>query len=446
MINKVKGTIDYSIDHFNKKREILSAFETLVEYFGFSLFETPIIEYAELFQRSNQNSDMVQKEMFTFKDKSGREIVLRPEGTASFVRAFIANKWYAQTEIDKFAYHGPMFRYERPQSGRYRQFYQAGVEFVGPKTPLRDVHVICTAQFLIDLIAFKKGTEIKLHINSIGDEQTRTKFQEALREFLIPYKDQLSEISQERLESKNVLRILDDKVDSKLPFMEKAPKISDFYSEESKKYFESVLSLLDSYEIDYEVDHNLVRGLDYYDEIVFEFIYKTKDIEATLIGGGRYSNLIAELNGPEISSVGFGFGVDRFIELLSPELEEPEDIQRTHIVPNIGRVPNPLVLMGASEKMSTLEKLYKLYLYFNLEGGSVKINFIPELTKSKKLFELAQKQKVQFMIYEDPKISDPEVVVFKNMRTNKKKKIDLSEGVSGHDEFLELLMSYDDEF
>ncbi|UUD36475.1 histidine--tRNA ligase [Mycoplasmopsis citelli] len=422
MINKVKGTIDYSIGQYTKKRAALSIFEYLVEKFGFSMIETPILEYAELFKRTNQNSDMVQKEMFTFVDKGGREIVLRPEGTASFVRAFVNNKWYAQSEIDKFAYWGPMFRYERPQSGRYRQFYQAGVEYVGDKNPYKDAHVIFTGQLLMDFFAQKAGKKVELKINSIGDEQTRIKYQEALKEFLLPYKDQLSEISQQRLASNNVLRILDDKVDSKLPFMKNAPQISHFYSPESKKYFQDVLDKLDLYEFKYKIDPNLVRGLDYYDEIVFEFIGKTNQGETTLIGGGRYSDLIEELGGPKLSSVGFGFGVDRIIEFLGDLLD---DTDNTRIVPNLGFVDNRDILIGASEKASVLENLYSFYLGLNFEGDNFKMTFVPELTKSKKLFEMAKKQNVRFLLYEDPKISNPDIVVLKDLVKNKKIELDL---------------------
>ncbi|VEU76104.1 histidine--tRNA ligase [Mycoplasmopsis columboralis] len=435
MVNKVKGTIDYSIEQYKNKRLVLNNFEFVAEKFGFNFIETPILEYSELFKRSNEQSEMVKKEMFEFLDKGGREIVLRPEGTASFVRSYINNKWYAQNEVDKFAYWGPMFRYERPQAGRYRQFYQAGVEYVGPKSPFKDVHVIMTATTLLEWVSLENSKNIKLHINSIGDATTRENYQKALKEFLLPYKDQLSEISQERLESNNVLRILDDKIDSKLPFMKNAPKIAKFYSVESQKYFKDVLNLLDFYDVDYKINPNLVRGLDYYDEVVFEFVLETKEGQNTIIGGGRYSNLIKQLGGPDVSSVGFGFGVDRLLDLIESEpIPEP-----SHEVPNIGTVINPDFILAASSKQSTLENLFALYFEFIYDENIYSVNFVPELTKSKKIFEMAKKQQTKYLIYEDELISNPDVVFIKNMENGKKMQLDISDASEAFDQIMDFV-------
>ncbi|MCU9934272.1 ATP phosphoribosyltransferase regulatory subunit [Mycoplasmopsis felis] len=199
-----------------------------------------------------------------------------------------------------------MFRYEQPQKGRYRQFYQAGVEFVGEKNYLKDIAVIYLAASILDYLE----VPYKLKINSIGNLESRRNYELSLKNYLIKFKDQLTPESQKRLLENNVLRILDDKIDSKLDFIKNAPKISDYLSEESKTYYNNVKIKLDELGIEYIESNELVRGLDYYDEVVFEFVADTKDVrsQSTIIGGGRYSNLIKELGGPDLSSVGFGFG------------------------------------------------------------------------------------------------------------------------------------------
>ncbi|WP_025755583.1 histidine--tRNA ligase [Mycoplasmopsis cricetuli] len=429
MINKVKGTIEYSIYEYNQKKIVLEIFEFVVKKLGFQMVEMPILEYTELFQRTNPNSEMVKKEMFNFTDKGNRNLVLRPEGTASFIRMFVNNKWYNQNEIDKFAYSGPMFRYERPQNGRYRQFYQTGVEFIGNKNPYKDAHVILTANVFLEALFENfniKKNKFEVLINSIGDNKTRENYQKALKEYLIPYKDQLSELSQERLNSGNVLRILDDKIDSQKDFIKSAPKISEFYTAESKKYLQDVLNILDGYNIKYKISDTLVRGLDYYDEIVFEINWKDKKQELTLIGGGRYSSLISELNGPDLSSVGFGFGVDRFLEIL--KIFFKNDKNQIHNVPNIGYVPNALVYIFATEKQTSFEKLNELYFGLAFAyGDEFEIIFNFDLIKTKKGFEQAYKQKNRFVIFEDPIISNSDIVIVKNLETNEKTELNLAD-------------------
>ncbi|MGZ9800345.1 histidine--tRNA ligase [Mycoplasma sp. AC1221] len=419
MISKVKGTKDYDIVEYQIKDLVNLVFSDICANYGFKMIETPILETSELFKRSVNESEIAKKEMYEFLDKSNRSLCLRPEGTASFVRAFIENKWYTLVN-EKFAYNMPMFRYEQPQKGRYRQFYQAGIEFVGPKSYLKDFLIV---QVAIDIL---EALDIKyvLKINSIGDKQTRANYENALTEFLTKYQSQLSQISQQRLKDKKVLRILDDKVDSKLPFMHKAPNIQDYLSKESKLYFEEIKGMLDFYEIEYHIAPGLVRGLDYYDEFVFEITVKSDKAgsQDTLIGGGRYSNLVAELGGPDVSSVGFGFGIDRCIELI-----------RENIIKNtepLQQMQNQKVdiYFAASVSNENLEKLFHL-AHYDLNGLTNFYHMDFHLMKSKKIYEKAKKLNAVFLITDD-KLLPHNSFYIKNLITGDKMQFYLnSDGV-----------------
>ncbi|MFV8478860.1 histidine--tRNA ligase [Mycoplasma sp. VS428] len=388
MINKIKGTKDFSVTEAMLKDFVLTSFENVIAKHEFKMIETPIMEQSALFKRSVGESEIAKKEMYEFKDKGDRDICLRPEGTASFVRAFVENKWYAD-DFDRFAYFGPMFRYEQPQKGRYRQFYQAGVEYVGNKNYLRDAEVILTANDLLDLF----NLEYELKINSIGDSVSRANYEAALYDYLIQYHDQLSSVSQERLANKKVLRILDDKEDSKKDFMKNIPLIQDYLSPESKQYFENVLNTLANNGIEFTISNELVRGLDYYDEVVFEFVSKDKNAgaQSTLIGGGRYSNLIKELGGPDLSSVGFGFGVDRLIDLIRDDFNEV-----THIETEARHVD---IYIAMSEDISNID--YAFWLANNHLRNFFSVEVELELIKAKKIIDKANKHSAQFIIYED---------------------------------------------
>ncbi|MFV8473201.1 histidine--tRNA ligase [Mycoplasma sp. AA7A] len=388
MINKIKGTKDFSVTEAMLKDFVQTSFENVVTKHEFKMIETPIMEQSALFKRTVGESEIAKKEMYEFKDKGDRDICLRPEGTASFVRAFVENKWYAD-DFDRFAYFGPMFRYEQPQKGRYRQFYQAGVEYVGNKNYLRDAEVILTANELLELF----NLDFELKINSIGDLASRANYEAALYDYLIQYQDQLSPISQERLVNKKVLRILDDKEDSKKEFMKNIPLIQDYLSPESKQYFENVLTTLATNGIAFTISNELVRGLDYYDEVVFEFVSKDKNAgaQSTLIGGGRYSNLIKELGGPDLSSVGFGFGVDRLIDLIKEDFNEV-----THIETEARHVD---IYIAMSEDSKNID--YAFWLANNHLRNFFTVEVELELIKAKKIIDKANKRTAQFIIYED---------------------------------------------
>ncbi|WLP85356.1 histidine--tRNA ligase [Mycoplasma seminis] len=407
MINKIKGTKDFSVTESILKDFVLTSFENVVTKHEFKMIETPIIEQTSLFKRSVGDSEIAKKEMYEFKDKGDRELCLRPEGTASFVRAYIENKWYAD-DFDRFAYCGPMFRYEQPQKGRYRQFYQAGVEYVGGKNYLKDAEVIFTANELLELF----NLEFELKINSIGDKQSRANYEEALYQYLIQYKDQLSQISQERLADKKVLRILDDKEDSKKPFMKNIPLIQDYLTVESKEYFENILKTLDANGIEYKVSNELVRGLDYYDEVVFEFVSTEKNAgsQATLIGGGRYSNLIAELGGPKVSSVGFGFGVDRLIDMIREDFAEVTEVEK--------QARHVDIYIAMSEYKENIDFAFWLANNHLRNFFTAEVEY--ELIKSKKVMDKANKHTAEFIIYDDKMCGGDQLLSVKSLKTKDK--------------------------
>ncbi|OEH91501.1 histidine--tRNA ligase [Bacillus solimangrovi] len=280
---------------------------------------TPIFEHTELFQRGvGDTTDIVQKEMYTFKDRGDRSITLRPEGTASTVRAFVENKLYGQpTQPTKLYYIGPMFRYERPQAGRMRQFHQFGVEALGSNDPALDAEVLALAINIYSKLGLKK---LKLVINSLGDNESRTAHRDALVEHFKPRIGEFCSDCQGRLE-KNPLRILDCKKDRDHELMGTAPAILEFLNEESHAYFEKVKAYLTAMGIQFEVDSTLVRGLDYYNHTTFEIMSEAEGFGAitTLAGGGRYNGLVEDIGGPETPGIGFGFGIERVVMALQAE-------------------------------------------------------------------------------------------------------------------------------
>lgn len=315
-INKVKGTYDiYGIDSL-RWQKLEDTVRKLYKLYGYGEIRTPIMEYSPVFHRDSEKSDMVMKETYDFKDRAGRDVSLRPETTAGVVRAYIENKLYAHPNLAKFYYIGPNFRYERPQKGRYRQFMQFGVEVLGGDDPLIDVEVIQLAYQTIKTLGLKG---VKVCINSLGDSKSRSDYEQALKEH---FKDTSTLCSdcKERYE-RNVLRILDCKIDQNNPLVLSAPLINDYLTEESKKRNEFIIKMLNELKIPFDYDPKLVRGLDYYSHIVFEI---KADIEGfgaqnVLGGGGRYQGLVEELGGPKIGGVGFAFGMERLLYAIEAE-------------------------------------------------------------------------------------------------------------------------------
>lgn len=312
MITKQKGTADIIGIDAKKRKYVCDIIDAICEKYNYTYIETPIFESSELFHRSvGESSDIVTKETYDFVDRGNRNITLRPEGTAGVVRSFIENKLYGNmSEPVKVYYNGPMFRYERPQSGRMRQFTQFGIELLGTDDVMSDAEIISLVYNTYRML----GIDVKIHINSLGDTESRDKYREALIEYFKPNIDLLCEDCKNRLE-KNPLRILDCKVDAESDILKNAPKTLDYLNEESSNRFNKLQEYLDLMEIDYEVDTKLVRGLDYYNHTVFEVIGDIPEFgaQSVLGGGGRYNGLVEQLGGPSIPAVGFAMGLDRTI-------------------------------------------------------------------------------------------------------------------------------------
>lgn len=318
-INIPRGTQDILPGEVEKWQLIEKTARELCERFQYKEIRTPIFEHTDLFLRGvGDTTDIVQKEMYTFKDRGDRSITLRPEGTAAVVRSYVEQKMfgYANQPV-KLYYMGPMFRYERPQAGRYRQFVQFGVEALGSADPAIDAEVIALAMSIYQSLGLKK---LKLVINSLGDKDSRQAHRDALINHFKPRIGEFCSDCQMRLE-KNPMRILDCKKDHEHELMKSAPSILEYLNDDSKAYFDKVQTYLTDLEISYEVDPNLVRGLDYYNHTAFEIMSNAEGFGAitTLCGGGRYNGLVEELDGPETPGIGFALSIERFIAALKAE-------------------------------------------------------------------------------------------------------------------------------
>lgn len=319
MIQKAKGTYDVFGEYGKKLLYVEELIEGLMEKYNYEYFRTPIFESSNLFHRGvGETTDIVTKETYDFMDRGERPLTLRPEGTASIVRSFIENKMYGNHAMPvKAWYYGPMFRYERPQSGRFREFYQFGVEVFGSEDASVDAEIISIPVNLYKMLGLKG---IKVNINTLGDKESREAYRTALIEYFKPHIDELCDDCKERF-LKNPLRILDCKIDSSKDIMKSAPKTIDYLNEVSKNHFNKVKKYLDSLNIDYEVNTSLVRGLDYYTHTVFEVEAKVEGFgsQNVLCGGGRYDNLVETLDGPKTSGVGFAMGLERLMTALDYE-------------------------------------------------------------------------------------------------------------------------------
>ena len=331
MFNIVKGTHDVIKEEAKKYSYIEEVLANFATVYGYKEFRTPIIENSELFTRSVGNSsDIVRKEMYTFEDKGGRSITLRPEMTAGTIRSMVNEKLFAIQDYPvKAFYCGPNFRYERPQQGRYRQFNQFGVECAGVTTVERDVEVIALAYSMLQFLGFE---DVKLSINTLGDEETRTNYKNALKEYFSKHVDNMCSDCKERF-NLNIMRILDCKVESDRKIIDKAPKISSYLSTNAKERFDKTLNYLKDLDIPYVIDEELVRGLDYYTGIVFEFHYTSKNGNnyGAICAGGHYGHLISEIGGPDLEGIGFAFGIERLAKVMEddglfPDLDDGIDL------------------------------------------------------------------------------------------------------------------------
>nr|UAD87295.1 histidine-tRNA ligase [Gracilaria pacifica] len=308
-----KDILPYEIIYWQYIYTKASAIFSLHNY---SEIRTPIIESTNLFQRTiGEATDIINKEMYSFTDQSNRNITLRPEATASIARAFISNKLY-QNRLQKFWYLGPMFRYERPQSGRQRQFHQLGIEHIGSLSPMADTEVIHLANELLRQLKLK---DYMLEINSIGNLEERQLYKIDLIEYLLKYREDLDEDSQNRLYS-NPLRILDSKNIKTQEILHYAPNLNKYLNKTSSEHFYLVCTYLDNLSIPYKINYKLVRGLDYYNQTTFEIKTKSQNSQNTICGGGRYDNLIEQLGGPKTPAVGWAIGLERLLKIIEQEL------------------------------------------------------------------------------------------------------------------------------
>jgi histidyl-tRNA synthetase len=318
-INLPRGTQDILPGQVEKWQAIEEKAREICKKYLYREIRTPIFEHTELFLRSvGETTDIVQKEMYTFTDRGNRSLTLRPEGTASTVRSYVENKMFGDAQQPvKLYYVGPMFRYERPQAGRYRQFVQFGIEALGSADPAIDAEVISLAMTLYKEMGLNK---LKLVVNSLGDKESRIAHREALVNHFKPRIDEFCTDCQNRLE-KNPLRILDCKQDRNHELMSSAPAIIDYLNDYSREYFEKLQKYLTDMDVSFEVDPNLVRGLDYYNHTAFEIMSVSEGFGAitTLCGGGRYNGLVEEIGGPETPGIGLALSIERFIAALEAE-------------------------------------------------------------------------------------------------------------------------------
>ncbi|MDB9972114.1 histidine--tRNA ligase [Alphaproteobacteria bacterium] len=341
-LQSVRGTHDHLPEDMYKYNNIITKAENISALYGFKPMATPIFEFSSVFKKTlGESSDIVTKEMYTFKDKGDEEITLRPEGTAGIVRAIISNGLSQEMPFKSF-YHGPMFRYERPQKGRLRQFHQIGIELLGTKSEQADIEIIACANNLIKALDIDGSST--LHINSLGNITERKTYIADLLIYLKDFKNKLSISSIDRFE-KNPLRILDSKAEEDIEIVKNAPKLINYLESESKDSFNKVLEGLNNLNITYEINHKLVRGLDYYNNTTFEFITNKLGSQSAILAGGRYDNLMKQMGGPDIPGIGWAAGIERLALLTTIKEDKKKSVS---IIP-VGIENNILCINLADE-------------------------------------------------------------------------------------------------
>ncbi len=324
-LQPVRGTRDILPDEMRRHRAVINCARNLAERYGYREMATPIFESTEVFQRTlGDTSDIVTKEMYTFPVREeGDSVTLRPEGTAGVARAYISNSLQQQVPI-KYFYSGPMFRHERPQKGRQRQFHQVGVELLGVAQPLGDVEIIALGDHILRALGL--GDAIKLELNTLGDPESRSAYRTALVEYFSAYEDKLSEDSRGRLH-RNPLRILDSKDENDRRIVENAPAFGDYLNDQSRDFFAEVCAGLDALGLEYALNSRLVRGLDYYTHTCFEFTTTRLGAQGTVLAGGRYDGLMETMGGPATPGIGWAAGIERLSMLLEGQaIEGPRPI------------------------------------------------------------------------------------------------------------------------
>ncbi|CDQ39472.1 MULTISPECIES: histidine--tRNA ligase [Virgibacillus] len=409
-----RGTADILPQDANKWQFVEAKIKEICNRYHFHEIRTPLFEHTEVFQRGvGDSTDIVQKEMYTFEDRGGRSITLRPEGTASVVRSFVENKLYGSVNQPvKLYYFAQMFRYERPQKGRMRQLNQFGVEVLGSADPAVDAEVIDLAMTCYREMGL---TSLKLVINSLGDKESRENHRQALIDHFTPHKNELCGDCQMRLE-KNPLRILDCKKDREHPAMKTAPSILDYLNDESQCYFEKVKEYLTLMGIEYHVDKNLVRGLDYYNHTAFEIMSEADGFGAitTLAGGGRYNGLVEELGGPNAPGIGFGMGLERLLMALEAEQRE---------IPVDSSLDCYCIAVGEQAEKEAVR------LVHNLRNHGIQVDKDYQSKKMKGQFKAADRYEAKYVLILGEDELNQQHIAVREMKTGNQENIPLSEVV-----------------
>ncbi len=409
MIQKQKGTYDVYGNTGKKIVYLENLLKALMEKYNYEYVRTPLFEASDLFHRGvGETSDIVSKETYDFTDRGNRNITLRPEGTAGVVRSFIENKMYARTEQPiKTWYYGPMYRYERPQSGRYREFYQFGVEVFGTNDPMIDAEIISIPVNFYKLLGLKG---IKVNINSLGDAESRKNYRDALIEYFKPHINTLCEDCKTRF-LKNPLRILDCKVDKETEILKNAPSILDYLNEESKKHFENVKKYLEALDIEYVVNPKIVRGLDYYTNTVFEVEANVEGFgsQNVLCAGGRYNNLVETIGGPSTAGIGFALGFERLLTAL--------DYENINVIEDDG-IDVYIIPMSENEKQKSLNVTNNL----RMNGFKVDMDYLNRNIKSN--FKQADRLNSKFVIIIGEEEIKTNVATIKNNHEKTEEKIE----------------------
>ena len=348
LTNAPRGTKDILPDSVGSWNYVEQKIRDICARFGYEEIRTPMFEHTELFHRGiGEGTDVVDKEMYTFEDRGGRSITLRPENTASAVRAYLQNKLYGDGALTKLFYIGSMFRYDRPQAGRMREFHQFGVEALGEANPAVDAEIILLAMEFLKSLGLK---DLKLSLNSVGCPSCRPAYRKALQDYFRPHLEELCGDCKERFE-RSPLRILDCKADADKKFMTGAPNITDCLCDECREHFEKVQSFLRDAGVDFELDPRLVRGLDYYTKTAFEIKYAPLGAQSAVAGGGRYDGLIAEMGGNPTPAVGFATGLERVMLALEKQGLLPEQEKKADAF---------VVALGAEAQSAGFKLLQKL--------------------------------------------------------------------------------------
>ena len=396
-IQLVKGTHDIYGEEIKKFNFIIEKFYSVTNKFNFHQVQTPIIEHQDLFTRSvGEHTDIVSKEMYSFTDKGDSTICLRPEATSSIAR-LVASEY--QSGSMKISTHGPMFRRERPQKGRYRQFHQINLENMGEKSPYLDFEIILIAYNLLNELGIDKK-QFKLILNSLGSQDDQSNYSKILIDYLSQYKSKLSETSLSRLE-KNPMRILDSKDEQDKEILLNAPVITENLSQESSQYFNQVKELLENNGIDFTIDHKLVRGLDYYTDTAFEFQTNEDKRQNAILAGGRYDKLISLISTRDIPGIGWAAGVERLMSLINIENQKEEKLKV------LFAVQNEKYLL----KSEILKQIYKLDCIHE-----IKIN-----KNIKKIFTYADKNNFNFILLIGEEEDSKNKIILKNLNTKEQK-------------------------